>query len=139
MIVFFNLLFLACAAICNAIMDKSVHHYSTSIFSELNPFWWDGAISWRNKYNDRNSRNGRVKWKIFGISFNKPVQITDAFHFFKTLMIIFICLSIITFDKCVALVGCDYTVISFLIMLFIYGTVWNLTFSLFYNFLLKRH
>lgn len=132
--IYLSLTFLILAAICNAVMDTSVHHYSISKLKSLNPSFWNGEISWRNKYIDGDSTKGRVKW-YFGL--NKPVQLTDAFHFFKMLMIIFICLSIITFDKCLVLVGCQYQWYSFIIMLGVYGTMWNLWFSLFYNKILK--
>ena len=78
-------------------MDTSVHHYSTSKLKKFkNTFFWDGENSWKNKYINGDPKLGRVKW-FFGMT--KPVQITDAFHLFKTLMIINICLSIISFDK----------------------------------------
>ena len=128
-----SLIFIILASVCNAFMDTSVHHYSTSIFSKLNPLWWNGEISWKNKYIDGDSTKGRVKW-FFGI--NKPIQITDAFHFFKMLMIIFICSSIATFDR--QWVFNEYTFWSCLLAITIYGTLWNLTFSLFYNKILKR-
>jgi hypothetical protein len=132
--IYLSLTFLILAAICNAVMDTSVHHYSTSKLKNLNPNFWNGEISWKNKYIDGDSKKGRVKW-YFGL--NKPVQLTDAFHLFKMFMIIFICLSIITFDKCMVLVGCNYHWYSFIIMLGVYGTMWNFWFSLFYNKILK--
>lgn len=132
--IYLSLTFLILAAMCNAIMDTSVHHYSSSKLKSLNPKFWDGEISWKNKYIDGDSTKGRVKW-YFGL--NKPVQLTDAFHFFKMLMIIFICLSIITFDKCFVLIGCEYHWYSFIILLGVYGTMWNVWFSLFYNKILK--
>lgn len=131
-----NMLFFSLAAICNAIMDTSVHHYSSSIFTKFkNRLWWDGEISWRNKYVGGIPENGRVKWFW---SLNKPVQLTDAFHFFKMLMIIFIVITIITFDKCLVFVDCKTHLISFLIVLTVYGFIWNGSFSLFYNKILKK-
>lgn len=128
---YFSLIFLILASICNAVMDKSVHHYNSSIFSRFkNQKWWNGEISWKNKYVDGDYSKGRVKW-FFDL--NKPVQLTDAFHFFKMWMVLFISLSIITFNKCLVLINCRYEWYNFLILLSIYGTVWNVTFSLFYN------
>lgn len=128
--IYLSLLFIVFASICNSIMDTSVHHYSTSVFKNMNPLWWDGEISWKNKYIDGDSNKGRVKW-YFGL--NKPVQLTDAFHFFKMWMIIFICLSIVCFD-------CYFIkdTISFLLFFIIYGVLWNSSFSLFYNIILKK-
>ena len=42
----------------------------------------------KNKYNNRDVAQGFKEWEIFGIRMNQPVQISDAWHFFKTLMII---------------------------------------------------
>jgi hypothetical protein len=84
-----SIVFFIFAAICNAIMDVSSFHYSKSIFRSNKAnfrYWWDGEISWLNKYIDRDFLEGRIKWNIFGIKINKPVQITDAFHFFKMFM-----------------------------------------------------
>lgn len=128
--IYTSLIFLILAAICNAVMDVTQFHYEKSIFKKINRWWWDGTISWRNKYIDLNPLNGRIKIKNTNI--NYPVQLTDAFHFFKMLMVVFNCLSIITF------VNCSYTFLSFIILLLIYGTVWNMTFSLFYNKILKN-
>lgn len=132
--IFLSFLFLALAAFCNAVMDTSVHHYSTSKLKKLNPFFWDGEKSWRNKYINGDPKLGRVKW-CFGL--NKPVQLTDAFHMFKMLMIINICASIVTFDKYSSVLGESYNFITFASLMFIYGVIWNTTFSLFYNKILK--
>jgi hypothetical protein len=51
------------------------------------------------------------------------------------LMIIFICLSIITFDKCSILVNCEYHLFTSLIVLSLYGLTWNVTFSFIYKIL----
>ena len=129
-----SFLFLALAAACNAVMDKSVHHYPVSKFKKLNPLFWNGEISWKNKYINGDPKLGRVKW-YFGL--NKPVQLTDAFHMFKMFMVINICLSIITFDKLFFLYGDNYTFITFTLILLLYGVIWNTTFSLFYDKILK--
>jgi len=123
------------ASICNAVMDTSVQHYHSSIFTKLNPLWWNGETSWKNKYIDGDPNKGRIKW-FLGI--DKPVQLTDAFHFFKMWMIIFICLSIVTFDKCLVFVNCEIHWYSILITFTIYGLIWNSVFSLFYNKIFKR-
>ena len=127
-----SLLFFMLASIANAIMDTSVHHFSTSVFKNLNKLFWDGEISWKNKYINGDVKLGRRKWK-YGL--NYPVQLTDAFHLFKMLMIVFLAMSVITFDKTFFVQ--DYNLISFGAVLALYGFIWNTTFSLFYNKLLK--
>ncbi len=130
----FSFVFVALAAACNAVMDKSSHHYSSSIFSDFgNELWWNGEISWRNKYNNGDSTQGRVKW-YFGL--NKPVQITDAWHFFKMWMIIFMCSSV----TC-GIFSHQENIIWwwFVIYLGSLGTLWNITFSAFYDKILKKN
>jgi hypothetical protein len=138
------------AAFCNSIMDKVDHHFSTSIFSNIKSkklrLWFNEDKGWLNKYVDRDYSKGRIKWEIFGVKFNKPVQISDAWHFFKMWMIIFICLIpainfiyppiIIVFVSNIKL----NLIINVLIHLGICGNIWNLTFfRLFYNNLLKKN
>ena len=133
--IYLSLLFIVLASICNSIMDTSVHHYSTSIFKKLNPLWWDGETSWRNKYIDGDSTKGGVKW-YFGL--DKPVQLTDAFHFFKMWMIIFISLSIVLFDNSVLLINNNFSFLLFSLFFITYGVLWNSFFSLFYNRILRK-
>ena len=122
-----SLLLFSLAAICNAIMDTSVHHYHISILSKFkNTNYWDGHISWKNKYNDTELIHGRIKW-LNGI-INKPLIFCDAWHLFKSLMIIFLVLSVLTFNS-------NY---EWWIMLIIYGVNWNITFNIFYNNLLIK-
>ena len=132
---YISLLFLALAAACNAVMDICSHHFYRSVFRKLSVAWWCADLSWANKYIDGMPILGRTYWIFFGIKIIKPVQITDAWHLFKMFMIIFLALSIITFN--------DYMDIreNFLIFLFqlcLYGIVWNGTFSLFYKYILKK-
>lgn len=117
-------------------MDKCSHHYSKSIFKNLNPIWWNGEISWKNKYTNGDSSLGFRKLfpnsKSFLGKINYPVQLTDSWHFFKTLMIIFLVLSIISFG------GKEILSFKSLLLNFvIYGIVWNTVFSLFYNKIFK--
>jgi hypothetical protein len=121
-----SIIFLVIASICNALMDTITHHYSTSIFSKFNPKFWNGETSWRNKYIDGDPSKGRKKW-FYG-ELNVPVQVTDAWHLSKTIMIIAICSSIIVYDP-----GFWWWA-----DLIIYGIAWNSTFSLFYNRIFKR-
>ncbi len=131
-----SVFFLFLASVCNSIVDTVDHHQSTSIFSRFkNQLWWNSDQGWRNKYIDRDPKKGRVKW-IFG--WNKPVQLTDSWHFFKMWMIIFICTSIVLVVLSPALwinmTGgwIDY-VANFIGQLLIMGAVWNNTFTLFYH------
>lgn len=117
-----SLIFLALSGLCNAIMDTITYHYDRSIFYELSGYkWWNPKISWNNKYNKDGTRK---KW-LWGL-IKKPVQVTDAWHLFKMLMLIFIVVSIVTYK------GMELW--YFLPLSYI---TWNGTFVLFYRYILK--
>lgn len=127
-----TIILVSLAAICNAITDICTHHFNDSIFSKLPNkyhFWWDNNCvngSWLNKYNFRNAKCGRKKW-IFGW-FNKPVQVTDAFHFFKTLWIAFLIAAIVTYVGFTPMKIVDF---------FFFGFLWIGVFNMFYDGLLR--
>jgi len=124
-----SLLFICLAAICNAIMDTLSHHYPVSIFKYKDKQWWDPSVSWRNKYNLGKVYLGRRKFNGLII----PVFLTDAWHLFKQLMIVFIFLSIVTFENI-----CVNDIFGFVVILLIYGFSWWAFFTLFYKRILRR-
>lgn len=146
---FYSLIPLLLSAICCSIMDICVHKFKISIFNNItNKFWhqwFDGENSWKNKYIDRNPKNGFVKIKLLKISnfnliINKPVQLSDAWHFFKMLFVCFFIMSIILegvfmFNSKKLI---DNQFLYFSIKYIIYGILWNIFFSLFYNRILKK-
>lgn len=130
-----SIVLLILAGICNSIMDTCQHHYWESIFKNLDNHWWNGEQSWRNKYIYGKPSLGRRKIKGTNIDF--PVQLTDAFHFFKMWMIFFICAAIaLPLSKDLNLM--DNAFYSFSVVFVGLGTLWNVFFSLFYNKILKR-
>lgn len=118
-----SFILIALSALCNALMDVSQFHYSTSIFTKFNkPMYFDGVISWKNKYLDWDGGNrNRKKW-IFGL-FNLPVQLTDFWHLAKSMMIVLFVLAIVLYKP----------FFGMLIDFFILGAIWNLVFLAFYN------
>jgi hypothetical protein len=115
------------SAICNAVMDVCSFHYQNSIFSRFNPQWWNPEISWRNKYVDGDPKKGFKKW-FFGL-LDYPTFLTDAWHFFKSSMIVLFCAAIVLYKPVVC------PLIDFAII----GIVWNLAFNLCYNkFFVKK-
>lgn len=126
------------ASICNAIMDTVDHHFSESIFEDLVEarlrLWFNASKGWLNKYIDRDVSKGLVQWKIFGRSFNKPVQFSDCWHYSKALMVIFVCMAISIAYYC----SLNLSFIEIVILLCIYGTVWNVTFTEYYERKLLR-
>jgi hypothetical protein len=108
------------AAICNAVIDVTQFHYYRSIFNN-EPFsesWWNGNISWRNKYKNGTVSQGRN---------NIPVWFTDAFHFFKSLMITLLALAVVFYKP----------LINWWVDFIALGLSWNIFFSLFYKHILK--
>lgn len=129
--VLISVIFFVLASVCNSVMDICSHHYYGSIFSKYSNYFWNTELSWKNKYINRDPRLG---FKKLYKNINYPVQLTDAWHLFKSLMIVFLTLSVITFDS--SLVS---GFVSFVLLLGIYGLIWNLTFNLFYNNLFKKN
>jgi hypothetical protein len=102
-------LFIILAAIFNACMDRVENeNFYTSVFKKLNKNFWYKRESWETAY------------KIFGYKF-------DFWHLSKSAMVISLCLAIALY---VPILG----TIDFVI----FGLLWNLTFNLFYNKILKR-
>jgi hypothetical protein len=145
-----SLLFFIVAAACNALMDTLAHHHSISIFQNFKKgFWSDSYIeSWKEKYvdwdgGDRSLRklfpNFKTKYKIFNWigKINYPVQFTDAWHFFKTVMIFAICLSIVSF-KLIVFYKFNSQFLMYLITFNFYSLMWNCTFNAFYNWILVK-
>ena len=79
------------AAVCNAVMDVLAFKYKRSIFKTLNPNFWNPKISWKNKYKNKNEKEGSA---FFG-STTFLVFTTDAWHLFQFFCNSFIILGII--------------------------------------------
>jgi hypothetical protein len=118
-ILLLSLFFFALAAGFDAVIDTLTHHFSTSIFAGLNDQWWNPAISWTNKH-------------TYPFPLN-IVQISDAWHLFKTLMIITLTYTIIFTGRRLPI-----TWGRFIVYTIFYGLAWNLNFNLFYNILLLK-
>lgn len=131
-----SLLFWCLSAVCNSIMDVCSHHFDKSVFNAKNRYFWETDLSWRNKYISGYPECGRRKVKILKWKFNYPVQLTDSFHLFKSLMIVFICLSIATFNPDWKY---DFPVwLKVILTVAVYGLFWNSAFNLFYNKILIK-
>ena len=111
------------AAFLNACMDKHQHHYWDSIFFGLGGTFWhhDG---WKNKYVDREPEKGRKKF----LGINIHPAFLDVWHFSKSGMIILLMTAVVLYKPIFQFAICD---------ILLFGTIWNVTFSLFYNVLLK--
>lgn len=75
------LLFWILASILNACMDVNFNEYAGSVFSRLNPAYWNPTVSWKNKWKDGDESHGE---KFFGSSTFLSF-LTDSWHLFKFL------------------------------------------------------
>jgi hypothetical protein len=66
------------SAVSKAVMDSISHGFSQSIFSNLNPLFWDPKVSWKNKwkYENRYVKLIMSTWLV---------MFTDAWHLFQFL------------------------------------------------------
>lgn len=99
---------IALAAICNAFMDiVENENFHDSVFKNLNQKFWYKRESWKSAT------------KVWGWKF-------DAWHLAKSLVIILICAAIVTYQPFIILID-----------MIVLGTVWNLTFTIFYKLFKK--
>lgn len=107
-------------------MDVIMFRYDKSIFSKNK--WFDPKDSWRNKYKNRNVKDGEA---FFG-STTFLVFLTDAWHFFQMIMIssLIICI-ILSFNLKIPIIEHNilYQIGLFITMKIIYGTVFELFYS----------
>ncbi len=105
-----SFLLFAIAAFFNAVMDTlDEGHFQTSIFSGMDPNFWYKRESWN-----------KAK-KIFGWKF-------DAWHIAKSLMVISLSIAIVLYKE----------TFNFWLDIIVLGAIWNGSFNLGYNHLLKR-
>lgn len=117
------------SAIANALMDAGNFH--PSLFTL--PPWW--GHNWRNKYVDGDPEKGRIKWKILFLQFNKPVQLSDGWHFSKFVFVLANISAIVfgmTIQRGVSLLQAGG-------LLLLLGIVWNTSFMFFYTKIFRRN
>lgn len=102
------------SAICNAITDIISRHFEISIFSSYNNKYWNPSVS----CNDDNVCNKMCCLQVF--------RCLDAYHLFKSLMIIFLILAIVFYNKKNSNIVLDFMM---------YSLIWNCTFSICYDWL----
>lgn len=123
------LLLLAFAAFCCAVRDTISHHWHSSVLRLYWPIttktgFWLSPESWKLKYVNYPFDQRRIKWKVLGIVFNKPLVFTDAWHLLKTLEITAYILAIVLHNPLT-----DHILLNILI----YGSVWNIVFNIWYS------
>lgn len=115
----------ALAAVCNAVMDVVSFHFQDSVFSKYDHQYWNPVISWKNKYVDWDGGNKERK-RIWGIKV--APAFTDAWHFFKSGMIVLLVLALVLYKPLVNQ-WLDFVLI---------GVIWNVVFGLFYRVVLRK-
>ena len=101
-----TLLFIAIAAACNAVMDRTENApaFNKSVFNHFDVKFWLKEVSWQ------------YATKIFTWKY-------DAWHVSKSFMLSFILLA-----------ACLYSpILGGVFDFLLFGIVWNLTFNVFYN------
>ena len=126
------IIFYSCSGILDAIMDTLKDHFAISIFSKLNPIFWNPAVSWTNKYIDYDSTKGHRTFNFLGIKINTPDAFSDAWHISKFLRQGFNILAILS------VMGLSVT-LPYIAILFIALSIFrNLAFDIFYNKILRK-
>ena len=128
-----SLLLVALAAACNAVMDVLSFRYKQSIFTKYNPQWWNPAISWKNKYisDTYSGVNINIRKKLFiGNLFmiDYPIFLTDAWHLFKSLMIVLLGFAIVLYVP----------VVNIFVDILLIGLAWNLIFNVLYDKVFRK-
>lgn len=142
-----SLILVALAAVLDACQDTLAHHWNQSIFSKMGSptsFWGSPENTWQRKYTKESLDKILVPGNTLELKKNIIVQFSDAWHTFKTIKII-ILLSVILLpfyfglpiNSLFGLVP-DNNFLRFTINLLLLGTIWNFTFSRFYNHILIK-
>jgi hypothetical protein len=119
-----TIIFIILAAVCNSVMDVLSTRYYVSIFGNLkNRQFWDWNMSWRNKWQWGEKENGEK----FFLSSTMLSFLTDGWHLFKALMLLFISLAIVTYKPIFG---------YFDIILF--SIIWGVVFEICYTKLLLK-
>lgn len=72
----------ALSGVSKAVKDTISHHYSQSVFAQLDPQYWNPAESWKNKYQDWDAGQKEPR---FLLATTWLVALTDAWHTFDSL------------------------------------------------------
>lgn len=117
------------AATSNSAMDTLQFHYSTSIFKNFkNQNFFNPEISWKNKWY-MDSKGNILGEKFLGSS-TVFTFLTDAWHFFKFIMLTSIFLVIVFYTPIIKIESAFLEfVANFILLRLIYGCVFEIIFS----------
>jgi len=106
------------SAISKAIMDTVGSCFSSSVFKNLNPLFWDKVRSWRNKWKGGEPAKGE---KFLGSS-TIFVSFTDAWHLFQHFFLLFLFLSLVLYSQCFPIITWKFWYITDFIIIYVYFT-----------------
>ena len=101
-----SLILMVVAGAFNAVMDKIAFTFSSSIFKDLNPMFWNVSQSWKNQW--KWPLVPFTGWWYFGLykpkyqehfpySTTMLVMFTDAWHLAKALMLLCVMLAAVVY------------------------------------------
>ena len=114
------------AGVCKAVKDTLQFHYGNSIFSKLNPQYWNADVSWKNKYKED------LKTPKFCGSTTVFVMFTDAWHLFDMLN------TFLLFFACFFAVLSDIKAWAIYLSIFILFVVYHVIFEVFFRLFVKK-
>ena len=114
-----SIIFIFLEGFFNSVMDTLDHHFSTSIFKNWNPYFWNPSLSWKQKYE-------LPDWI--------PDAFTDAWHISKFLQIVSFLIAIVFYAPITKFFDISLlnTTVDFLIL----GVLRNAVFIIFYTYIL---
>lgn len=130
-----SIILITISGLCYAIQESLGILFYDSIFyriicwkNEGREQWWNGSISWKNKYKNGLIYRGRKCFSIIGVKFQIPSMFFSATDLFKTIHAILLLLSISLYDQITD---------SFLLDFFILFLIWNSSMMFFKSIFVK--
>lgn len=120
-----NGLFVLLAVFCNGCMDSLRHSFTKSFAKNWSKDFWNPLISWLNKYNNRDPKQGRRKIWFIVI----PAALTDGWHLLKMFMLGFMFIA--------GSLNVTETLLTDLYLFIYYQVIWNVLFNPIYYKLRK--
>lgn len=117
------------ASIADSVLDSLQFHYSISIFKKFkNQQFFNPELSWKNKW--KLDEKGNIIGEKFLGSSTIFTSLTDAWHFFKFIMLTSLFATIVLYKPIIELNG-DFVelVVNFILLRAIYGVVFEFVFS----------
>lgn len=120
-------LILILSAISKAVMDTCACCFTTSIFKNKNPLFWNYKISWKNKWKNGDPTQGEKFWGSSTIF----VSFTDAWHLFQHFFLLTIFLIPIIYSQCYPIINWYWMVTDFLLIYTIFNIIFEITYRIF--------